>query len=187
VPENAAAVKSADRVTKVLLVDDENQFRIATKKQLEMRGYKVWDVDNGKDAIKLIRSNNHEVVILDRRMPQMDGLQTLKKIKKIRPEAQVIMLTGYRDADPAQVSDELNVFRYLQKPCGLDELVQLIEAARQERECAMARQGIPNTTATGFQKRLVQMNNRSAGIIILGFAVFTVLLLMLLSRGCALG
>ena len=59
------------------------------------------DVSNGEDAIKTVRHENPQVVILDQKMPGMDGIQTLKEIKKVRPEVQVIMLTGHGSIESA--------------------------------------------------------------------------------------
>ena len=69
----------------ILLIDDEDRFRQALARQLEVRGFKTLDVNNGEDAIKIVRHKNPQVVILDQKMPGMDGIQTLKEIKKIRP------------------------------------------------------------------------------------------------------
>ena len=84
----------------ILLVDDEDRFRQALVRQLQLRDFKVFDASNGEDAIKIVRHKNPEVVILDQKMPGMDGIQTLKEIKKIRPEVQVIMHTGHGCISP---------------------------------------------------------------------------------------
>jgi sodium-dependent dicarboxylate transporter 2/3/5 len=76
---------------KVLLIDDEERFRIALANQLKVRNFEVMNTDNGLDAIKIIRHHTPEVVILDQKMPGMDGIQTLREIKKIKPETQIIM------------------------------------------------------------------------------------------------
>ena len=70
----------------ILLIDDEDRFRQALARQLEVRDFKVLDAGNGEDAIKIVRHKNPEVVILDQKMPGMDGIQTLQEIKKLRPE-----------------------------------------------------------------------------------------------------
>jgi sodium-dependent dicarboxylate transporter 2/3/5 len=156
----------------VLLVDDEHQFRTATRRQLELRGYNVLDVDNGEDAIKTIRHKRIEVVVLDQKMPKMDGVQTLKEIKKIKPEIQVIMLTGYGSIDLAKTTGKHDVFHFMQKPCSLDELIDRIEDARKERVYAMARHEIPEEKKGSLWKWLVGSHNRRPGLIILGLAVF---------------
>ncbi|MFH1537790.1 MAG: SLC13 family permease [bacterium] len=163
---------------KVLLVDDEHHFREAMKKQLSVRGYRVLDVERGFDAIKIVRHDNPEVVILDQKMPGMDGIQTLKEIKKIRPEVQVIMLTGHGSTDAARVTGKLDVFKYMHKPCGLDELIENIEAARQERVYAMARDEIAKVEKSSLKKWLAGVQNARPGFILLGLLLFIAIVAM---------
>jgi len=132
-------LKSSKRMPRILLVDDEDHFREAMKKQLSVRGYYVLDVKNGYEAIKVVRHKNPEVVILDQKMPVMDGIQALQEIKKVRPEVQVIMLTGHGSTDDAAETGKHDVFKYMQKPCGIEALVKSIKDARQARIHAMAR------------------------------------------------
>lgn len=156
----------------VLLVDDEEQFRVSLKKQLAVRGYQVYDVDNGEDAIKVVRHTSTEVVVLDQKMPKMDGIQTLKELKKIRPEVQVIMLTGFGSTESALVTGKYDVFKYLQKPCGLDEIISAIDAARKERVSAMGRQEIPDVGRGSIKNWLVGAHNSRPGFLILGLLLF---------------
>lgn len=162
----------------ILLVDDEEQFRGALKKQLTVRGYDVMDVERGFDAIKIVRHNNPEVIVLDQKMPGMDGIQTLKEIKKIRPEAQVIMLTGHANTDDARKTGKLDVFKYMQKPCMLDELITNIELARRERIHAMARNEIPVARKKGFKEWAFGAHNSRPGFVILGVLIFCAVLFM---------
>lgn len=164
--------ENVDGRAKVLLVDDEDKFRLAMKRQLEVRDYKVWDVNNGEDAIKIVRHKNPEVVILDQKMPKMDGIQTLREIKKIRPETQVIMLTGYGSTESARLTGKYDVFHYMQKPCVLDELIDVIREARQERVYAMARHEIPRFRRDTLKQWLIGAHNARPGFIILGFLLF---------------
>jgi DNA-binding NtrC family response regulator len=143
---------TGDGSPRILLIDDDEQFRAAMKKQLEVRDYEVWDTDNGEDAIKLIRVSNPEVVILDQKMPKMDGMQTLKEIKKIRPEAQVIMLTGFGSAESAWLSGKYDVFHYMQKPCVLNDLIEVIDAACKERMYATARHKMPEVRQNSVKR-----------------------------------
>ncbi len=115
--------------TKILLADDEDFFRDALKKQLFLRGYEVRGVRNGADAISIVRTWKPQVVILDQMMPVMNGFQTMKKIQKIHPSAQVIMLTAYGGAEAACEAGKPHVFRCLKKPCAIEEIVASIEAA----------------------------------------------------------
>ena len=162
----------------VLLVDDENHFRSALARQLSVRGYRVFDVDNGEDAIKVVRHKNPEVVVLDQKMPLMNGIQTLKEIKKLRPEVQVIMLTGHGSIDSARETGKLDVFHYMQKPCTLDDLIRNIEGARQEHVYAMARHEIPAPQRGGIKDWLIGVHNARPGIILLGLALFAFIVAM---------
>ncbi|MEW6203502.1 MAG: SLC13 family permease [bacterium] len=171
-------IKNTDRSPKILLVDDEEMFRAALSKQLEVRGYRILEVSSGEDAIKAVRHKNPEVVILDQKMPGMDGIQTLKEIKKIKPEVQVIMLTGYGTAEKARVTGKLDAFRYLQKPCGLEELIETIDAARQERISAMARHEIPHIKKRYIWQWLIGAHGLRPGIIIFNLLVFCAIAFM---------
>ncbi len=176
--KNGKAVNHGDSQPRILLADDEDAFRTALKKQLAVRGYEVLDVDNGEDAIKAVRHKSPEVVVLDQKMPKMDGIQTLKEIKKIRPEVQVIMLTGHGSIESARMTGRHDVFKYLPKPCPVEELVDYIEAARQERVYALARHEIPETQRKSIKSWLVGSHNARPGVMILGALLFAALYFM---------
>jgi len=159
----------------VLLIDDEDQFRTTLSKRLSKRGYHVIDVDNGEDAIKMVRHDNPEVVLLDLKMPGMDGVQTLRELKKIRPEVQIVMLTGHGDVESARVTGKHDVYGFLQKPCPLEEIVETIESARQERHYAMARHEIPDIEKKNLMTWLIGVQNRRPGFMILGVLIFALL------------
>ncbi|MBW1699398.1 MAG: anion permease [Deltaproteobacteria bacterium] len=169
--------------TKVLLVDDEDQFRKSLAQQLSVRGFKVEGLNNGKDAIKFVRHENPEVVVLDQKMPGMDGIQTLKEIKKIRPEIQVIMLTGHGNTETARVTGKYDVFYYLEKPCSIDELIGVIDAAKKERVYALARHEIPDVKRRDLKLWLVGAHNFRPGLIALGIILFTAIAAMPTPKG----
>jgi len=158
--------------SKILLVDDEDQFRKALARQLKVRGYEVLDVSNGQDAIKAVRHRNPHVVVLDQMMPKMDGIATLKELKKIKPEVQVVMLTGHGSTETARITGKHDVFYYLEKPCGIDELLSVIEAAEQERTYALARHEIPDIKRTSIKQWLVGAHNARPGLMLLGVILF---------------
>ncbi|MBU0753829.1 MAG: anion permease [Planctomycetes bacterium] len=170
--------KDKNQKPRVLLVDDEDQFRIALAKQLSLRDFQIFESGNGEDAIKAVRHQKLEVVILDQKMPKMGGIQALKEIKKIRPEIQVIMLTGHGSIESARETGKHDVFQYLQKPCALDELIDSIKAAHQEYGYAMARHEIPNLEKVGIKEWLIGVHNARPGIILLGFVIFSLILAM---------
>lgn len=173
-----AATSPAEEKPTILLIDDEDQFRTTLAKQLSVRGYNVLDVNNGEDAIKIVRHDNPEVVVLDQKMPKMDGIQTLRELKNIRPEVQIIMLTGHGSVDSARVTGKYDVFGYLQKPCPVDELIEKIEAGRQERHYAMARHEIPDVEKKDLKSWLIGVHGARPGFIILGALVFALLYFM---------
>ncbi|HUT11311.1 MAG TPA: SLC13 family permease [Thermoguttaceae bacterium] len=173
----AEATRAEEPRLKILLVDDEDPFRTALSRQLSVRGFQVLDVGNGEDAIKTVRHENPQVVILDQKMPGMDGIQTLKEIKKVRPEVQVIMLTGHGSTESARISGKNDVSFFLEKPCGIDELIGVIKAAEQERIHALARHEIPDVKRAGLGQWLLGAHHARPGVIILGLILFAMITL----------
>ena len=114
---------------RVLMVDDEEQFRSTTSKILTRRGYETTVAENGEAAVQIIENTKQDVVVLDVKMPGMDGHDALHKIKKIDPNVQVIMLTGHGSVDSAKKSLKGEAFDYLNKPCDMDLLASKIEDA----------------------------------------------------------
>jgi len=121
-----------ERLT-VLLVDDEDRFREATSRQLAVRGFRVLEAVNGKEALVILNHTNPDVVVLDQKMPEMDGIQTFKEIKKINPLIEVIMLTGQATVETALTVMKLGAFDYIMKPMNIDELLFKIEDAYAKR------------------------------------------------------
>ena len=119
---------------RVLVVDDEEEFLNHLVKRLKQRELDVRGVLSGEEAIASIREKPVEVVVLDIRMPGMDGIETLKQIKKIDPLVEVIILTGYANTDTAVEVMELGAFDYLIKPMDLDDLIYKIQDANQNRQ-----------------------------------------------------
>jgi len=112
------------------MVDDEKQFRATTKKILKKRGFEVVMAASGEEAMASL-SQDPNVVILDVKMPGMDGHQVLKEIKKQLPDLPVIMLTGHGALPSAREALVEGAFDYLAKPCDIDLLAAKIEEAYQ--------------------------------------------------------
>ena len=113
----------------VLLVDDEIEFLETLVKRLKKRGLMIFISDSGEGALDLIRRETMDVVVLDVKMPGMDGIQTLREIKKINPLIEVIMLTGHANVEVAIEGMALGAFDYLMKPMNIDELFYKLEDA----------------------------------------------------------
>ncbi len=161
---------------KVLLVDDEHEFRQSLAKRLNLRGYETVDVDNGEDAIKQIRQESEiDIVLLDRQMPGMDGEQALREMKSFRPELQIIMLTAHGSMESAMETGRLDAYSYLQKPAEFEDLVKEIDKAREDKIHAMARHEVPHVEKGSFWKWLAGSHNSRPGIIMLGLFLFALL------------
>ncbi len=114
---------------RVLMVDDEEQFRSTTAKILSRRGYETSMAASGEEAIAILKKSDQDVVVLDIKMPGMDGHQALVEIKKIKPDLPVIMLTGHGAEESARDSLKKGAFDYLAKPCDIDLLAARIKEA----------------------------------------------------------
>ncbi|MBC8418918.1 MAG: response regulator [Desulfobacterales bacterium] len=115
--------------SKILLVDDEIVFTGNMSKLLTTRGYKVTAVNNGNSAIRALEDEDFDVVVLDLKMPGMDGITTLREIRKLGLFTETLILTGHGSIDTALEAIKLGAYDYLSKPCEIDELVDKIEGA----------------------------------------------------------
>ncbi|MCF8024391.1 MAG: response regulator [Desulfobacteraceae bacterium] len=114
---------------RILLVDDEQEFVTTLSERLQMRGFDAEPALDGEQAIESLNSRIPDVMVLDLRMPGLDGIEVLRRVKKQHPEIEIIILTGHgsdRDEDQAR---RLGALDYLQKPVGVDTLVQRIKKA----------------------------------------------------------
>ena len=114
----------------VLLVDDEVPFVETMTKRLSKRQLMVLPAYSGREALEKLEKNAVDVVILDVKMPGMDGIETLREIKKAHPLVEVIMLTGHATVETAVKGMILGAFDYLMKPCEIDELLVKVDEAK---------------------------------------------------------
>jgi len=119
---------------KMLLVDDEERFLSTTKKLLSRKGYDVLTASSGVEALEILRTHNIHVVILDVKMPGMDGIETLKAIKRTYPLVEVIMLTGHGTIDSAVEGLKSGATDYLTKPADVQDLIEKAEEAFGKRQ-----------------------------------------------------
>ena len=120
--------------SRILLVDDEVVFTNNMSKLLKSRGYRVGAVNSGDAAIRELQNQDFDVVVLDLKMPGMDGISTLKEIKRLDLFTQTLILTGHGSIDSALEAVKLGAYDYLTKPCEIDELVEKIEGAWQKKD-----------------------------------------------------
>jgi len=118
---------------KVLLVDDEVEFLQTVTKRLERRKMSVTAAHSGEEALDCLAEAVADVVVLDVRMPGLDGIETLRRIKSGHPLVEVIMLTGHASVEAAIEGMELGAFDYLMKPVEFDELLYKIQDAHKKK------------------------------------------------------
>jgi len=117
-------------IANILLVDDEVAFVEAMTKRLKKRDLDITAAYGGPEALEVLDKNpSIEVVVLDVKMPIMDGIETLSEIKKRHPLTEVIMLTGHATVDSAIEGMKRGAFDYLMKPCELDQLISKVKEA----------------------------------------------------------
>ena len=117
---------------RVLLVDDEEQFVKNMARILKFRGFEVTTAESGYKALDAVKyGGGFDVVVLDIKMPGMDGLETLGHIKKWAPDTEVIMLTGHASLSSGTQALTMGAYDYLMKPCDVEDLVEKIREAHE--------------------------------------------------------
>ncbi|MBU0973531.1 MAG: response regulator [Proteobacteria bacterium] len=119
---------------RMMLVDDEERYLQTTQKLIEKKGVEVLTALSGKEALEKLKSKNIHVVILDVKMPEMDGNETLKAIKTLYPLVEVIMLTGHATVDSAIDGLKSGACDYLMKPADIDEILEKAREAFEKRQ-----------------------------------------------------
>ena len=118
---------------KVMIVDDEEDFLETIVKRLKARGIEVTGAESGYKALELVDDGNFDVVILDVKMPGLDGIETLREMKKKKPLVEVIMLTGHASVESGIQGMQLGAFDYVMKPVALDELLEKMRQAYERK------------------------------------------------------
>lgn len=118
----------------VLVIDDEQGIRDMLSYVLSKEGYKVFTAENGKVGIEKVMQEDIDIVISDIKMPGIDGVSVLGKIKEIKPEIEVIMATGYASLETAIESLRKGAFDYIHKPFNIDELTTIIAKAYETKQ-----------------------------------------------------
>jgi DNA-binding NtrC family response regulator len=125
---------------RILLVDDEVVFANNMSKLLNRRGYQVTAVNSGDAALRALMENSFDVMVLDLKMPGMDGIATMHEMRKLGLFTEVLVLTGHGSIDTALEAIQLGAYDYLTKPCEIAELISKIEAAF-ERKTTTGKKG----------------------------------------------
>jgi DNA-binding NtrC family response regulator len=117
----------------LLIVDDEEQFLDSISRSLELRDFNVIAVNRGEKAIEAARNNPIDVALVDLKMPGIDGEETLKALKTDHQWMEVIILTGHGTIDSAVECTRSGAYSYLQKPCGLDQILEGLKNAYKKK------------------------------------------------------
>ena len=127
----------------ILIVDDEPAIRKALRDVLEDEGYRVSAVGSGGEAVRAITDEAPDLVFMDIWMPQMDGLETLAEVKRVRPELTVVMISGHGTIETAVKATRLGAWDFIEKPLSLEKTLITVsrglEHGRLERENAALR------------------------------------------------
>jgi len=118
---------------RILIVDDEDDFREAIMKRLRARKMEVAGANSGPKALEMLDTEEFDVVVLDVKMPGMDGIETLRAIKQKKPLVEVIMLTGHASVESGIQGMQLGAFDYVMKPVALDDLMDKLRQAYERR------------------------------------------------------
>ncbi len=118
---------------KLLIVDDEHDFLETMVKRLEKRNFLTQGAENGARALERIEHQPFDVVVLDVMMPGMDGIETLREMRKNKPLIEVIMLTGHASLESGIEGMKLGAFDYIMKPANIEDLVKKIYQASEKK------------------------------------------------------
>lgn len=118
---------------RVLLVDDEPEFVQVLSQRMESRGVGVDTAASGREALEKVRGKSYDAIILDLAMPEMDGIETLKRLLEDNPDLQVILLTGYATLQKGVEAIKIGAMDFLEKPAEIQELMEKIRKAKATR------------------------------------------------------
>ena len=121
-----------EKPSRVLLVDDEREFVQTLSERLQMRDVGSAVAYDGESALRMVEDDEPDVIILDLRMPGIDGIEVLRRVKQSRPRIEVIILTGHGSEEDRKICMELGAFAYLQKPVDIDALSETLRRANEK-------------------------------------------------------
>jgi CheY-like chemotaxis protein len=118
---------------RILIVDDDRDFNQALSFRLRKKEIEVTAVESGYDALNAVRSNGFDLILLDLKMPGMDGIETFKKISEIKRRHFVVLMTAYHEKEQKADVKELGAFGFLRKPFEFDQLLPYIIKTKEEK------------------------------------------------------
>ncbi len=118
----------------VLIVDDEEDLVFTLAERLEFRGMQAHAAINGGEAILKLEKNHYDVIVIDMKMPGLNGMELLNIAKHVQPHIKVILITGHGTSEEGAKGRSLGAYDYLVKPIKIDRLVEKIRSATQEKK-----------------------------------------------------
>ncbi len=122
---------------RILIVDDDPSTVRTTAMILERKGYAVETAENGLQAVNMVEEREYDVILMDIKMPEMNGVEAHRRIKAIRPETTVVMITAYAVETLIQQALDDGAYGILYKPLDIDKMIAIIEEARAKQESAL--------------------------------------------------
>ncbi|GLH64046.1 MULTISPECIES: response regulator [Bacillaceae] len=113
--------------SKILIVDDQYGIRILLNEVFQREGYTTYQAANGMQALEIVRKHQPDLVLLDMKIPGMDGIEILKRLKEIDPDIKVIIMTAYGELDMIQETKELGAIMHFAKPFDIDDLREAVK------------------------------------------------------------
>ncbi len=123
-----------ENAIRVLIVDDEDDFRETIVKRLNARKLQAEGANSGVKALEVLKDKEFDVMVLDVKMPGMDGIETLRHVKTMTPDTEVIMLTGHASVEFGLKGMQLGAFDYIMKPAPINELLDTIGQAYSKKK-----------------------------------------------------
>ncbi len=136
---------------RILCVDDEPIILDSFRKILVLDGYSIDTVETGQEALGLIQKNNYDFVFTDLKMPEMDGVEVTKAVKHLRPDIDVVIITGYATVETAVETMKYGAMDYVQKPFTEDELLEFVKKLLVKREEKLKKQAKPQVHITNVE------------------------------------
>lgn len=154
--ESLKHVQIENPKAKILAVDDEAIILESFRKILVLDGYSVDTVESGKEAISLLKTHHYDFVFTDLKMPVMDGVEVTKAVKHIRPDIDVIIITGYATVETAVETMKYGALDYVQKPFTEDELLEMVQKSLLKRQDRIKQNLMPKVEVTQAEKPVLK-------------------------------
>lgn len=114
---------------KILICEDERNIQKLMAKVLIKKGYEIYSADDGQESIEKTQKISPDVILLDIRMPKIDGLEAAREIRKFNQTVKIIFITGFESPQISQEANKYNIFAYIVKPVSQEEILQVVEKA----------------------------------------------------------